>query len=108
MVLFCMFFGTYGFTMYVCFPRAGDYAQPQAPNFGTLGGALLELVELALTGDPIKVRAAHPLYKSSPVLTRPHLARQRHLHPFPPPPFRPPPFPPPLSHSLRCDASPCS
>ena len=53
--LFMVFFATYGLSMYVCYPRAGDHMQKYAPNFNSQMGAFHELIELALTGEPIKI-----------------------------------------------------
>lgn len=61
--LFFVFFCTYGFSMYVCYPRAGTHKMAYAPNFNSPIGAVHELVELALTGEPIKIS----LLEGSPV-----------------------------------------
>lgn len=53
--LFMIFLMCYGFTMYICYPNAGSRVLPYAPNFNSPFGALQELTELALMGNPMKI-----------------------------------------------------
>jgi len=61
--LFLIFFCTYGFSMYVAYPRVGERTLQYAPNFNTMAGAVHELVAVAVTGEPIKIS----LLEGSPV-----------------------------------------
>jgi len=60
LALFAMFFFNYGFAMYICYPRAGQRGLPYVPHFNYFLGAVTEMAELAVTGDPIKLHLDQP------------------------------------------------